>query len=48
MYLWSEKDNKEYSELIQISAKYPKSTLSKIINDLDKTQIEDISEGGHN
>lgn len=45
MYLWSEKDNKEYSELIQISAKYPKSTLSKIINDLDKTQIEDIREG---
>ena len=45
MYLWSEKNSKEYSELMQLSDKYPKSTLSKIINDLDITQIEDISDG---
>lgn len=44
IYFWSEKNSKEYSELMDLSNKYPESIFSKIINEIDNMFIEDASD----
>ena len=41
VYFWSEKDGREYSDLIDMSSSYPKSKFAEIINEIDKRDIED-------
>lgn len=44
VYLWEEKNNKEYDQLMKLSEEYPESTFAQIINEMDQAAAEEISD----
>ncbi len=47
VYLWEDKNNKEYDELMKLSEQYPESTLAQIIDEIDQTPSEEISDASN-
>lgn len=47
VYLWEDKNGKEYGQLMELSEEYPESKFSQIINEMDQIGTEEISDASH-